>query len=97
MEFIHWLVCDLPADARLIPEGGPVPTGAKEIRNDFGKEAYGGPCPPSGEHHYHFTLYALDTNSLLARQENFVELCRKHMIEQAELIGVYWRGAHGEI
>ena len=97
MEFIHWLVCDLPADARLIPEGGPVPTGAKEIRNDFGKEAYGGPCPPTGEHHYHFTIYALDTDSLLARQENFVELCRKHMIEKAELIGVYWRGAHGEI
>jgi len=46
MQWIHWLVCDLPADARLIPEGGPVPIGAKEIRNDFGKEAYGGPCPP---------------------------------------------------
>ena len=30
-------------------------------------------------------------------KENFVELCRKHMIEKAELIGLYWRGAHGEI
>ena len=97
MEWMHWLVCDIPADARLIPEGGPIPIGAKETRNDFGKEAYGGPCPPSGEHHYHFTLYALDTGHLLARKENFVELCRKHMIEKAELIGLYWRGAHGEI
>ena len=28
--------------------------------NSFGSPGYGGPCPPSGVHHYRFTLYALD-------------------------------------
>ncbi len=97
MEWIHWLVCDLPPDVRMISEGGPVPTGAKEIRNDFGKEAYGGPCPPSGTHRYYFTLYALDTEHLLARKENFLELCKKHLIEKAELMGRYQRGSTGKI
>ena len=67
LSWIHWLVYNIPADAHRIPEGGPVPTGSIEVRNDFGKEAYGGPCPPSGEHRYYFTLYALDSKDLPIR------------------------------
>ncbi len=92
LNWIHWLVYNIPADAPLIPEGGPVPTGAIEVRNDFGKETYRGPCPPSGEHRCCFTLYALDSKDLLMRKECFLEVCKKHAIDKAELQGRYSRG-----
>ena len=31
----------------------------RQGRNDFGDVGWGGPCPPSGTHHYRFTLTAL--------------------------------------
>lgn len=91
-DFIHWLICDIPADTREIPEGGPLPKGARQVQNDFRKEPYGGPCPPSGTHRYYFTLYALDTERLEARQEDFVAQCKKHALAQAQLMGKYSRG-----
>lgn len=91
-DFIHWLVCDIPADTREISEGGPLPKGARQVQNDFRKEPYGGPCPPSGTHRYYFTLYALDAERLEARKEDFVAQCKKHSIAQAQLMGKYSRG-----
>lgn len=59
----HWVVVDLPATARSISE---TPQGAHDIRNDFGRTGWGGPCPPTGDppHHYVFTIYALDVPTL---------------------------------
>lgn len=59
--FTHWLVYDVPADgSTLQPDSG------KALRNDFGRDGYGGPCPPRGHgpHRYHVTVYALDVASL---------------------------------
>jgi phosphatidylethanolamine-binding protein (PEBP) family uncharacterized protein len=41
-------------------KGGP-PAAAGTGKSSFGKEGYGGPCPPKGDqpHHYNFLLYAL--------------------------------------
>src|SRR5689334_25355589 len=60
----HWVVYNIPADTKEIPEGGPVP--GTEGNTDFGKPGWGGPCPPpgSGNHHYNFTLFALKTDKL---------------------------------
>ena len=60
--FTHWVVWNIPPQTYEIPEG-EVPRGAKQGRNDFGVEEYGGPCPPRGArpHRYVFKLYALDT------------------------------------
>jgi Raf kinase inhibitor-like YbhB/YbcL family protein len=58
--WVHWTVLDIaPAMAGL--PGGVAPTAARlqQGTNDFGRVGYGGPCPPSGTHHYHFTLSAL--------------------------------------
>jgi len=89
--FIHWLVHDIPKDVRSIERGG-LPMGAKQVKNDFGKERYGGPCPPSGTHRYYFRLYALDIDHLRdIKKGNFFKLVDEHALAKAELMGTYRR------
>lgn len=91
-DFVHWLIYDIPKEAGGIPKGGPLPKGAKEVRNDFGKSSYGGPCPPSGAHRYFFALYALDVEHLNGvTSADFLEKVKKHAIASAEVIGLYSR------
>jgi Raf kinase inhibitor-like YbhB/YbcL family protein len=62
--FTHWVVYNLGAHE--LPQGLPkqatLPDGTQQGVTDFDKVGYGGPCPPSGSHHYVFTIYALDNN-----------------------------------
>jgi Raf kinase inhibitor-like YbhB/YbcL family protein len=59
-DWVHWSVLDLdPASPGLSTGIAPSADPPQQGTNDFGKAGYGGPCPPSGTHHYHFTLYAL--------------------------------------
>jgi Raf kinase inhibitor-like YbhB/YbcL family protein len=89
--WLHWLVYEIPKDARQI-ERASLPEGAKEVKNTFGKKSYGGPCPPSGTHRYFFTLYALDTERLESLNErNFFDKVEQHTIEKAEIMGFYRR------
>jgi Raf kinase inhibitor-like YbhB/YbcL family protein len=90
--FIHWLVYNMPQGIRRVERGG-LPAGATQVRNDFGRERYGDPCPPSGTHRYYFKLYALDTDRLEEKitRRNFFEVVQKHMIGSAELMGRYRR------
>ena len=55
--FTHWVVFNLPATSRGITNGH-LPAGAAQAQNGRGQAAYTGPCPPSGTHHYRFTVYA---------------------------------------
>ncbi len=59
--FVHWLVLDLSGAEHGTLAAGIQPTAAtpRQGTNDFGHVGWGGPCPPSGEHRYTFTLYAL--------------------------------------
>ena len=58
--FVHWTVLDLAPTATSLPRSiSPSAAGVQQGVNDFGRIGYGGPCPPSGTHHYQFTLYAL--------------------------------------
>ena len=92
--FRHWGVFDIPAEARSIGDGKHVGT---EVTNDFGKSGYGGPCPPPGHgpHHYHFKLFALDTDKLGlsadAKVADVENAARQHAIAEGELVGTYER------
>lgn len=55
--FTHWVVFNMPGTADGIT-GGHLPAGAAEAQNSNGRAAYFAPCPPSGTHHYRFTVYA---------------------------------------
>lgn len=95
--WVHWVVYDLPADARKLPEGvakdRELSSGALQGRNDFGKIGYNGPCPPRGsEHRYFFKLYALDSKTGLKAGATKGELERtmsRHVLAQAQFIGIY--------
>lgn len=97
--FTHWVLYDLPANARQLPEavnkGGEVAGGGRQGRNDFGRIGYGGPCPPPGKaHRYFFKLYALDTvlNLKSSASRGEVERAMKgHVLAQAELMGRFGR------
>jgi Raf kinase inhibitor-like YbhB/YbcL family protein len=59
-DWVHWSVLDLTAGDGELPRGvSPSADPPQQGRNDFRRTGYGGPCPPSGTHHYRFTLYAL--------------------------------------
>ena len=89
--WIHWLAYDISKELREMGQES-LPMGAKEVKNDFGKETYGGPCPPSGTHRYVFTLYALDTEHIEGlNKRNFFDKVEKHTIEKAEIKGLYKR------
>lgn len=73
--FAHWLVYNIPADARSLPEGASMttsmPSGSQELNSDFVTfnipgfgRGYGGPWPPDRSHRYVFTLYALKSRSI---------------------------------
>ncbi len=96
---MHWLVYNLPPDASGLPESASssaepaasLPPGAVQGKTSFGRAGYGGPCPPSGQHHYYFRLYALDI-PLEAQDLDkaaFLKAIEGHILAQSELIGVY--------
>ena len=62
----HWLLWDIPPSEHSIAERfRPGPVGVSGA-NDFGRQGYGGPCPPRGHgtHRYFFKLMALSVASL---------------------------------
>lgn len=90
--FDHWLVCNISASVSSISKGGPIPQGATQIQNDFGKLDYGGPCPPSGTHRYFFKLYALDVESIdCSNKQELFNAIEAHKIDEAELMAPYQR------
>lgn len=89
----HWIVWNINPSTSLIEEN-KVPEGAVEGKNDFGKNSYGGPCPPTGTHHYHFKLYALDKILELdssSKKDALEKAMAGHILDWVELIGLYKR------
>ncbi len=91
--WVHWTVWNISPKTTEISENS-VPEGAVEGITDFGKPGYGGPCPPSGTHRYFFKLYALNTTLDLdssAKAKDIEKAMEGHILDKAELIGLYSR------
>jgi Raf kinase inhibitor-like YbhB/YbcL family protein len=96
--FRHWLIYGLTAAARALPEAVPadpdLPDGSRQGNTSWSRVGYGGPCPPSGTHHYSFRLYALDVALDLpagAELGSLYKAMQGHVLAQAELVGTYTR------
>jgi Raf kinase inhibitor-like YbhB/YbcL family protein len=97
--FTHWVIYNIPGDARELPEGLPAQEKLSDCSiqglNGFQRTGYSGPKPPpGGSHKYHFDLYALDTvlpvegGVTAARLQ---ELMRDHIVAKTTLMGTYRR------
>lgn len=68
----HWSVINIPANVTALKSdagatgGANLPTGATQVRIDYGVAAWGGTCPPAGDkaHRYIFTVHALKLEKL---------------------------------
>jgi Raf kinase inhibitor-like YbhB/YbcL family protein len=96
--WVHWVLFNMPESLRGLPEAVPaerrLPDGSAQGVNDSGGIGYGGPCPPSGVHRYHFKLYALDAPLSLAAEatKRQVESAMNgHVLAQTQLVGIYQR------
>jgi Raf kinase inhibitor-like YbhB/YbcL family protein len=91
--WVHWVVWNIDPSTREIAEDN-VPRNAAQGKNDWKRNTYGGPCPPSGVHRYFFKLYALDTRLNLGTgtvKTDLEKAMHGHILGKAELIGLYKR------
>ncbi|HEY3421977.1 MAG TPA: YbhB/YbcL family Raf kinase inhibitor-like protein [Methanocellaceae archaeon] len=97
--FTHWVIYNISASRTELPEGVTaekiVKKGCSQALNDFRMAGYGGPCPPPGKpHHYHFKLYALNTELDVpsGMPRSAIEAAMKgHVLAETEIIGLYKR------
>lgn len=86
--FDHWVIWNIPPQDRIAENTAP----GVEGKNGKKENRYSGPCPPSGTHHYHFKIYALDTMLDLHDNTDKKSLLRAmdgHILASGELIGLY--------
>jgi len=92
-DWVHWLVWNIKPETKNISENS-VLVGTVEGVTDFGQTGWGGPCPGSGQHHYQFKLYALDTELNLgssAKKPDLENAMSGHILTQTLLVGLYQR------
>lgn len=89
----HWILFNIDPKVKKIEEGS-APEWGIEAMNSSSKTSYSGPCPPSGTHHYRFTLYALDKLLDLdssSEKSDLLDAMDGHVLSQAMLTGLYTR------
>ena len=103
--FYHWVLIDIPPDVTRVPEGaepagqaGPGKYGLRAVHQagGGGRGGYDGPCPPFNDtlvHHYHFTVYAVDVQTLgLSGSFGGPEVTRAlegHVLATGEVVGLH--------
>jgi Raf kinase inhibitor-like YbhB/YbcL family protein len=88
-DFVHWLVVDIPPRAGDVSAGG-APDG-QVLANSAGSRAWTPPCPPSGTHHYRFTLYALDGVATTTDRDRVIAGLADHAIAWGRLTATVGR------
>lgn len=94
--FTHWVRFGIPPTVRSLDEGAGTEAGQwTDGFTDWGERRYGGMAPPAGDpaHHYHFTVYALDGETLGLDADTtyakFRFLTRGHVLAMGTVTGLY--------
>ncbi len=89
--FTHWVVFNIDPGATSVGAGA-VPAGASQAQNSAGHPRYDGPCPPSGTHHYRFTVYVLRSPLTVpggAAKDRVLAAIRAKAITKGTLVGTF--------
>jgi len=101
--FWHWVVVNIPPGVTELPydAGNPasskMPQGALQVRTDFGKPGYGGPCPPEGDHPHRFlfSVHAVSMDKLPVNADTSAAVVGFYLhfntLAKASLMGLYKR------
>ncbi|HIE91528.1 MAG TPA: YbhB/YbcL family Raf kinase inhibitor-like protein [Acidobacteria bacterium] len=102
--WVHWIIYNIPSSATGLPEGipfdpsEPVPeaiAGATQGNNSWGLPMYRGPAPPgTSVHHYHFAVFALDSELDLPpglTRNELLDAIEGHVIGLGSMVPLYSR------
>ncbi|MGD2046554.1 MAG: YbhB/YbcL family Raf kinase inhibitor-like protein [Gemmatimonadota bacterium] len=102
--WVHWIIYDIPGTATGLPEAipfddsQPMPRGlegAVQGANGWGLPMYRGPAPPGTTlHHYHFAVFALDTELDLPpglTRDELLEAIDGHVLGEGSMTPHYRR------
>ncbi len=93
-DFAHWMIANVPGSVTSIARGGAdalTGVGGKSSLSSAYDGTYFGPCPPGPDHHYVFTVYALDAPLDLKSGFTLGELraaLKGHVLAQGSLTGL---------
>jgi Raf kinase inhibitor-like YbhB/YbcL family protein len=99
-DILHWMVINIPASVRELPEGVPadatLANGAIQAKNFRGAVGYLGPGAPAAgpHHHYSWELFALDTKLELTADATRAEVIAAmdgHVLGKGVLVGRFHR------
>lgn len=91
--YVHWILWNIDPGTREIRENS-IPEGAIQGMNDFKKQNYGGPCPPTRPHRYVFKVYILDNVLSLnpaSIKPDLEKAMEGHILGQTQWKGTYKR------
>ncbi len=86
----HWVMFDIPVTERIKESSAPGVQG----KNSWGRNGYGGPCPPNGTHRYFFKVYALDRMLGIkdsSTKKDVMDAMMDSVIGEGRLVGLYSR------
>ena len=89
--FVHWTKADIPATVSEVPAGGADALSGVGGRTGNSSGIYFGPCPPGPDHHYVFTVYALDATLGLEADFGIGDLKNaldEHALGEASITGL---------
>ncbi len=100
--FVHWLLYNIPADVTQLNKAVPPspqpakPQGALQGKSEAGAIGYFGPKPPASDpaHHYHFQVFALDTELEIpfgVSRAELVTAMEGHVLAAGQVTGTYSR------